>query len=648
MPRAAVLSIHARVEGTVPNRWEDPSLVQLWGPRFQLYVVAREDLAPFSLGRLPDDAKGRQKAEDLATRLHAFLDGRTDDLRPGRAWRRRASERAALRRRRPARCWFAGSGARAPTIWTVPRPDISAAEARLELARRYLHVFGPGTPEAFGWWAGIGRPGRGRRSRSLARSCCPCAPRSATAGSSPRTSRRSVLPPDRPRAARLLPERRRLLPPLGCVSRAAGARRRQRGGPVDLPRLAGRPPRRRARSSGLAPRRGERDGRDLAPARAGRTCAPSRPKRHPCRCRTFAGRSSFDGTVEQVKRSSILLGAIVLVIAACRPSLTTPADVTPDPIGASMTEGRFVLTFGVERATLRPGDPVVGKATLALLGPGGATITGSSSLFGFEFTEVGGSGRHVEPVFDAVCGPHRVTSNSPIAREILKSGAVVDGPDADWYRQFLKDHGRAPAEGRVGHHGERGLLRRAGLLGSQVRHAAPPFGCTSASEIDTARRAYGGWRSSSRSASPPRRDRRQRLAAPNPNPPVARRSTAPTPSPAPTPSVDCTAEAAAAAVCARERPCPAAILAVELAVAPVRLPIQRIVIEPGPFYCDVIWPGVGSPPPCYGPMVRPGQFMHAWVSFGKSVEGRRGHARADLPDDLDAPAATRPPWTRRS
>ena len=39
MPRAAVLSIHARVQGTGPDTWEDPSLVQLWGPRFSAYVV---------------------------------------------------------------------------------------------------------------------------------------------------------------------------------------------------------------------------------------------------------------------------------------------------------------------------------------------------------------------------------------------------------------------------------------------------------------------------------------------------------------------------------------------------------------------------------------------------------------------------------
>jgi Winged helix DNA-binding domain len=75
MPRAALLSIHARVQGTEPSAWEDPSLVQLWGPRFNVFVVAARDLAVFSLGTLPDDAKGRRRAEDLAARLNAILGG---------------------------------------------------------------------------------------------------------------------------------------------------------------------------------------------------------------------------------------------------------------------------------------------------------------------------------------------------------------------------------------------------------------------------------------------------------------------------------------------------------------------------------------------------------------------------------------------
>jgi hypothetical protein len=91
-------------------------------------------------------------------------------------------------------------------------------------------------------------------------------------------------------------------------------------------------------------------------------------------------------------------------------------------------------------------------------------------------------------------------------------------------------------------------------------------------------------------------------------------------------------------------PCPDAVFAVELAVAPVRLPIERIVIEPGPFYCDVIWPGVGTPRVCAGVSVRPGQFMHAWASFVGSREVAAVALGLDLPDDINAPGATRPPW----
>ena len=47
-------------------------------------------------------------------------------------------------------------GARASVVWTMPPPEVDPAEARLELARRYLHVFGPVTAEAFARWAGIG------------------------------------------------------------------------------------------------------------------------------------------------------------------------------------------------------------------------------------------------------------------------------------------------------------------------------------------------------------------------------------------------------------------------------------------------------------------------------------------------------------
>ena len=155
MPRAALLSIHARVEGAGPTAWDDPSLVQVWGPRYNVYVVAAQDLAVFTLGRLPDDGKIRDRADELAPRVHALLERgpmRYDDAGQALGVHGNMLRYAALTGTLAIR-W---EGARRPTVWTVPTPDIEPAEATLELARRYLHVFGPATAEGFGKWASIG------------------------------------------------------------------------------------------------------------------------------------------------------------------------------------------------------------------------------------------------------------------------------------------------------------------------------------------------------------------------------------------------------------------------------------------------------------------------------------------------------------
>jgi hypothetical protein len=155
MPRAALLSIHARVAGTEPASWEHPSLVQLWGPRFSVFVVAARDLAVFSLGTMPDDARGRQRARGLAADLAAALG---DERIPyGEAGGRLGVHPNRLRYAAAAgTVLIRWEGARQPTVWIVSVPDMDASEARLELARRYLHAYGPTTPEAFGAWAGIG------------------------------------------------------------------------------------------------------------------------------------------------------------------------------------------------------------------------------------------------------------------------------------------------------------------------------------------------------------------------------------------------------------------------------------------------------------------------------------------------------------
>jgi hypothetical protein len=155
MPRAALLSINARVEGAHPSSWEDPSLVQVWGPRFNTYVVPAQDRAVFTLGRLPDDAGARARAEEIAARLHAFLDGRA--MADGEAGRALGVNSNLFRYAAPTgTVLIRWEGARAPTVWTVPRPDVDPHAARRELARRYLHVFGPATPASFAAWAGIG------------------------------------------------------------------------------------------------------------------------------------------------------------------------------------------------------------------------------------------------------------------------------------------------------------------------------------------------------------------------------------------------------------------------------------------------------------------------------------------------------------
>ena len=158
MPRAALLSIHARVEATGPGTWEDPSLVQVWGPRFSAYVIAVEDRAVFTLGRFPSDPAGQRRAVTTADRLEAHLDGRR--MTYGDAGRAIGIHPNALRYAAPTgRVVIRWDGARQPVIWMVPAPEADTREARLELARRYLHLVGAGTVDGFAAWAGRRAPG---------------------------------------------------------------------------------------------------------------------------------------------------------------------------------------------------------------------------------------------------------------------------------------------------------------------------------------------------------------------------------------------------------------------------------------------------------------------------------------------------------
>lgn len=154
MPRAALLSIHARVGGTPPAVLDDDALIQVWGPRYSVFVIAAVDLPIFTLARLPDDDRGRRRAEGTADALERVLAGKR--MKDREAYAALAGHPYSLRyATATGRLLIRWEGALAPTLWMIPRPQMSVTDARNEMARRYLHVFGPSTPDSFAEWAGI-------------------------------------------------------------------------------------------------------------------------------------------------------------------------------------------------------------------------------------------------------------------------------------------------------------------------------------------------------------------------------------------------------------------------------------------------------------------------------------------------------------
>lgn len=204
MPRAALLSIYARMAHTDPGSWADPSLIQIWGPRFSTYVVAKRDLALFTLGRLPDEPGPRRRIQDIASRLQSALVG--GRMLQSAAARKMGTHPNALRYAAPtgtiAIYW---DGARQPEIWNVPAPEMDASEARLELARRYLRVFGPTTADAFATWAGIGMLSAIKAFKALGKTLMPVRTPIGEAWILSRDEPLFRNPPGLPASARLLP-----------------------------------------------------------------------------------------------------------------------------------------------------------------------------------------------------------------------------------------------------------------------------------------------------------------------------------------------------------------------------------------------------------------------------------------------------------
>ena len=174
----------------------DRSLVHLWSLRGAPYVVPARDLAVFTSGALPFDrasfnaflggwAPAIETAgldpfellERMSKGARALLDGRTRDVNDLRdSLLRRVRSLARIKRPKEARhdmpeplyrgigvaaaaCIVAGRGTDSIMARTdqwlgaeAGEPDVPAARA--ELVRRFLHCYGPSTPQPFAEWTG--------------------------------------------------------------------------------------------------------------------------------------------------------------------------------------------------------------------------------------------------------------------------------------------------------------------------------------------------------------------------------------------------------------------------------------------------------------------------------------------------------------
>ena len=157
VPRSGVISMHARVEGTKADSWEHPSLVQIWFRGGADYIVPRGDVGIFTLGCLPRDRERVAELERLADDIHRVAEGRVTLVRDvaERLGHRSAADplhpRVSSTTGRVHIRWDASN------IWVIPvgRPSIDPEDARRELARRFLHWYGPTTRQRLATWTGV-------------------------------------------------------------------------------------------------------------------------------------------------------------------------------------------------------------------------------------------------------------------------------------------------------------------------------------------------------------------------------------------------------------------------------------------------------------------------------------------------------------
>jgi hypothetical protein len=196
---SAAVALLARVTDLTPKTLNqallaDRTLITLWAMRGTPYLVPAKDLWTFSVGALPLDGRSFRTSlggwsdaleaagldpfealRNMRSAAEAILDGRTMNVNELRD-RIYARVRSLARIERPAFaradmpeplfravgttgavCIVAGRGTNSELArtdqWLARLPtDSDPANARAELARRFLHCFGPATANHFGDW----------------------------------------------------------------------------------------------------------------------------------------------------------------------------------------------------------------------------------------------------------------------------------------------------------------------------------------------------------------------------------------------------------------------------------------------------------------------------------------------------------------
>jgi hypothetical protein len=155
-PRAALLSLHARVQGLRPDDWEHSSLVQTWAPRGAVFIVPNDDLSVFARGIVPRNPAQREPLERAAAEARRFVDD-AGSCEPremanllGEQGNSVSIRLAAAIAGLPIR-W----DARTTTVLSSLPANRDDEDARLELARRFLRSLGPADAGGFARWAAV-------------------------------------------------------------------------------------------------------------------------------------------------------------------------------------------------------------------------------------------------------------------------------------------------------------------------------------------------------------------------------------------------------------------------------------------------------------------------------------------------------------